>query len=228
MVARRYAAVAAALALAGTACQSKPQPTPAGAQIVARVRERGNAHVVVVSDLGKGYTASLHADATGVVDLAAGRSLVHVAYDQTGVDLGYVEGDEVSDGRVTYLRKTGKRWVRFPDPYLGGVKPYALIADLANIGSLTRVGTDTVRGVKTVHYTGVFAPKPRHTVDVWLAGGLLRRLRVTFPPVDKDSNTESVRTIDLDGYGDQQPVTLPADYTSAATVQAGYDAVAHS
>lgn len=213
----------ALLLLAAPACDPDPpaMPTHTAAEVWAKARAAGTARVGVVVAVSGTGTAALRATGSGVVDLAQGRSAVRVDYDKAGRDLGLVTNDEVVDGPTTYLSRPGGPWFTC-GANVGGARPYAAVAALADVADLTRVGEEVVRGTRTVHYTGRTGGLVS-SIEVWVArDGLPRRVVATYGQVETET------TVDLDAFGEPPPVTVPADATPVPDLGAAYDALAKS
>ncbi|HEU0130134.1 MAG TPA: hypothetical protein VFQ85_03990 [Mycobacteriales bacterium] len=217
MVARR--ALVAALLLAA-ACDRTPARLPdrTPAEIWAAARAGGAAHVTVTfatTAAGATFTST----ATGTVDLARHRSSVHVEQDGYNAEAGLFPTDEVAvDGR-TYVRRPGRRW--FVATGSVGMKPYDVVALLAEVRELTRTGDEVVRGQRVVRYAGT---AQRLTVEVWARrDGRPLRVRTT-----EDGPGRITRTVELERYGGEPEVVAPPDATPVRDVTKLFEAARRS
>ncbi|MFL5909166.1 MAG: hypothetical protein ACJ768_01135 [Gaiellaceae bacterium] len=119
--------------------------------------------------------------------------------------------DAVVIGRTLYVRspylakRRGIRstWIRY------SVRGASLLDYLSAVRSVKLVGSDTIGGVRTTHYTAVVTltryPRPL-TVDVWVDSA--RRIRRLVTQLVQPSFT-AVPQIDVSGFGRPVVVTPP-------------------
>jgi hypothetical protein len=118
-------------------------------------------------------------------------------------------------GDAFAARAGGRHWIRYgwddlaglggaAGPQLAGqireAAPHRSLALLLAGGDARRVGTETVRGERTTHYTGGARPSglPRQRVDLWIDGnGLLVKKTET----SRTGTGEVTQTVSYDDYG---------------------------
>jgi hypothetical protein len=120
----------------------------------------------------------------------------------------------VRGGPVAAL--THGKWVRVkaddPSLNLGAADPAQLLQDLRSSTKVEKLGTATVRGVKTTHYVARVHPKQLAAtvpVDVWVdSAGLVRRLTVQLQQVKASLDLFDFGNVSIDVPASSDTVDL--------------------
>jgi len=184
---------------------------------------------------------------------AAGEGIVDAEHDRQRVTIdlpGSGKMESISDGYTLYMRfpsglvplASGKQWFKLDIKELtqldieslGGsapTDPSELLPYLKGAGTITRVGVETIRGVKTTHYRGSIdvskvpsgaSEREREAIeklveqtgtrelpyDAWIDGdGLLRKLALEMSSKQEFAQT---MTMELYDFGAEVTISLPS------------------
>ena len=225
------------LALPLSACGSSLN---AVAQAADKTTSAGSEHVAIV---GSVTAAGQKVEMTGDGDFQATPKLgsLHLSLTASGRNITM---DEVLKGWTIYMKSplfssqlpSGKTWMSI-DLQKAGNKlglntdeftqqdPTDLLGALQKAGSVKKVGTETIDGVDTTHYsvTVDLAKAPNGAkleklanlkslpVDVWVDGNnQVRRLTESYTATSSGQSVATNMQIDLSNYGEQVNVQVPS------------------
>lgn len=235
----RYAALALlVLALPLSACGGAS--LDAVAKAATKATAAGSEHVTFTGTVqAAGQTVKM----SGAGDFQASPRLGRASFSMT-VGGRQIAMDEVMQGWTIYMKSplfstnlpSGKTWMSV-DLQKAGKKlgldlsqfaqqdPTDMLAALEKSGSVKKVGSDTIDGVDTTHYTVTvdLAKVPNGSrlqqltnlktlpVDVWVDGqNLLRRVSESYTATTVGSTVATSMQMDFTNYGEQVNVQVPS------------------
>ena len=221
-----------AAALAGSGCgggSSNPTTVPASTLTkAARATEAAGSYTFTIGGTFDVAGQTFPIQGGGAVDARAGRARATLdlrrALAASGI--GSISRDEaladaVATGGVLYVRspylvrrrRLKRPWIRYPE----SVAPLDLVRYVRPVGTVTRLGSDTVDGVKTTHYSAQldlrsYASAARVAgdslpVDVWVdSDDRIRRVQTQLGT----ASFQAVPQLDIAGFGRPVAVRAPA------------------
>lgn len=187
------AMAAVAVAVSGCGATSSVTAGDTLAKAAAATSNSGGARLAMTITMSSSALPQpIHMTANGVMNQAARQGRIDLdmsdlvnAAGGSGLDPSQFKGTEILDGTVVYMRlpvfdgklPDNKRWLKIDLAKAGkalginlgplsatGQDPGQQVAYLRTVSDAKKVGTDTIRGVKTTHYHGV--AKLTHYPDV--------------------------------------------------------------
>jgi LppX_LprAFG lipoprotein len=217
----------------------------------AKTAQNPSEHVTLKGSVTVGATL-VTIDATGDFDNAKQLGSMHADFAASGLS-GTI--DEVLNGTTIYLKSplltsnlpTGKNWLKLDLEKAGQARgidlsalttqsPTRLLSQLQAVGSVTKVGNETINGTAATHYrahldvaklpvkVAALAHAKYGLLDIWIGSddGYVHRMHMTYSIKSAKTSAQSVAmTMDFSDFGKSVTVSVPsASETASGTGQA--------